>query len=146
MAEFMRQHWGSPEAGSKLEQWHRMWSSNTGAAILWAPSNPRWPGGLILLASPSWNRRPSLQPGQYRKLKQNIAQSQESHRLHPHGNIKQEKKYLMYKDSKCKKTCFSNYLAVGRGIEESFLKNLGHMEVGYPVFKDGKTQARISEN
>lgn len=67
--------WGrEPNLGSS-----EGWNSNIEAAVLWAPSNPRWPRGFILIAVPSGNRRPSFGPGQCGKLNQRTLSRARNH-------------------------------------------------------------------
>lgn len=92
------------------------WNSNIGAAVLWVPSNSRWPRGLILLAAPSGNRRPRFGPGQCGQFKQRTLYRARKHTDHTLREIENKKKYLQTQ-SKCKKTCFSHYWALGRETE-----------------------------
>lgn len=76
---------------------------------------------------------------------ENIVQSQESHRSHSQGNRKQEKNIYKHRVNARKHA----FLIIGLLVEKqrSPLRVLGHklvfVKVGCPVFKDGKTQARI---
>lgn len=120
------------------------WNSNTGAAVLWAPSNSRGPRGLILLAAPSWNRRPSFGLGQCGKWKQRTLYRARNHTDCTLREIENKKKIRKIRQSKCKKTCFSHYWALSRETEvsskNSWSQALVFMKVGCPVFVDGKTQ------
>lgn len=74
------------------------WNLNIQTAVSWAPSNSRWPRGLILLPLPSGNRRPSFGSGQCGKLKQRTLHKVKNHIDYTLREIENKKKKLNYKD------------------------------------------------